>query len=163
MILDHLDNAQRYAGLHPLFATAFAWAKDPANRATAPGRYPLIGDDLSVNVDAGRTDDPTQRRFESHRRYIDIQINLAGGEVMEWHPANALTVAMDFQDGGDIRFHHPPTLIGINATAPARALVPPGHFTIFWPEDAHKPCCHPGVVAVEFRKLVFKIAVNPEG
>ena len=38
MILDHLDNAQRYAGLHPLFATAFAWAKDPANRATAPGR-----------------------------------------------------------------------------------------------------------------------------
>jgi YhcH/YjgK/YiaL family protein len=158
MILDHLANARRYAGLHPLFGAAFAWAGDPANADPAPGRYPLIGDDLTVVVDHGRTEDPALRRFESHRWHIDIQINRAGGEVMEWHPANALAVALDFEEGGDIRFHHPPTLAG----TPTRALVPPGHFTIFWPEDAHKPICHPAGTAVDFRKLVFKVAVNPK-
>ena len=32
-------------------------------------------------------------------------------------------------------------------------------FAIFWPEDAHKPCCNPGDASVSYRKLVFKVAL----
>jgi biofilm protein TabA len=104
-----------------------------------------------VIVERGTTVPSASKRFESHRRYIDIQVNLAGGEIMEWLPAAGLTVSDEFAPGGDVRFYHQP------ARSPTRLLVEPGHFAIFYPEDAHKPCCHPGAHPVPYRKLVFKV------
>jgi biofilm protein TabA len=153
MIQDRLDNAARYHGLHRLFPLAFSWCADSANRASADGRYLIVGEDLFAVVDSGTTFPPADRRFESHRRYIDIQVNLAGGEIMEWTPARELAIADDFQPDGDIRFYKPP-VHGIT-----RLLVRPNEFTIFWPEDAHKPICHPEGKATAFRKIVFKVAV----
>jgi YhcH/YjgK/YiaL family protein len=153
MIHDALANAKRYQGLHPLFPVAFAWVQDPANRAKADGRYPLQGEALFVIVESGPTIDSKVKRFESHRRYIDIQVNLQGPEIMEWMPRAALTVCEDFKPDNDICFYQQPT---ITAT---RLLVRPEEFAIFWPEDAHKPCCHPGETSVPYRKLVFKVAL----
>jgi biofilm protein TabA len=154
MILDAEGNAARYTGLHPLFGQAFAWCADPANQAIANGRYPLRGDDLTVIVESGLTSPASARRFESHRRCIDIQVVLTGPEAMEWMPCASLTVSEPFRPGGDICFYAPPKL-------PAtRLLLGPLQFAIFWPEDAHKPCCHPGDVPVPFRKLICKVAVD---
>jgi biofilm protein TabA len=150
MILDALTRSGRYAGLHPRFAAAFAWCASSAAGA-ADGRHELEGERLLVIVETGTTVQSTRKRFESHRRYIDIQVNLAGGEIMEWLPASALAVSDDFAPDGDVRFYHQP------AQLPTRLLVEPGHFAIFYPEDAHKPCCHPGDAAVPYRKLVFKV------
>jgi len=150
MILDAVARGGRYAGLHPRFAAAFAWCASSAAGA-ADGRYELAGEQLLVIVESGITVASASKRFESHRRYIDIQVNLAGGEIMEWLPATALTVSDEFAAGGDVRFYHQP------ACLPTRLLVEPGHFAIFYPEDAHKPCCHPGAEAVPYRKLVFKV------
>jgi biofilm protein TabA len=153
MILDRLTNSGRYAGLHPLFPRAFAWCSDPANATMADGRYAIVGEDLFVIVESGATKPASEKRFESHRRYIDIQVNLAGPEVMEWAPANELSPVDDFKPDGDIRFYSEP------AHAPARALVRPNEFTVFWPEDAHKPCCNPGASSTPYRKFVFKVAL----
>ena len=153
MICDRLANAARYQRLHPLFPDAFAWAQDPANRARADGEYAIHGRDLYAIVQGGQTMPAGDKRFESHRRYIDIQLNLSGAEIMEWTPVAGLAVADDFRPDNDIRFHHPPT----GATTPL--LVRPDEFAIFWPEDAHKPCCHPYGAATAFRKIVFKISI----
>jgi biofilm protein TabA len=153
MIQDRLDQASRYHALHPLFARAFAWAGEAANRARPDGRHDLDGDDLYAVLDSGTTGAPTDKRFESHRRYIDIQVNLAGGEIMEWTPIAGLAIADDFQPGADLRFYLPPSR-GIT-----RLLVRPDEFAIFWPTDAHKPCCHPEGQPAPFRKIVFKVAV----
>jgi YhcH/YjgK/YiaL family protein len=153
MIQDRLDHAARYHGLNRRFARAFAWCADPANRARANGRYEIDGDELFAIVDSGTTGAPADKRFESHRRYVDIQVNLAGGEVMEWTPARELTTADDFQPDGDVRFYHPP-MHGIT-----RLLVRPDEFAIFFPEDGHKPCCHPAGAPSPYRKIVFKVAV----
>ncbi len=154
MIVAPLTQGGRYAGLHPRFAAAFAWCASSA--ATAPdGRHALQGEQLLVIVESGTTVHSAHKRFESHRRYIDIQVNLAGGEIMEWLPAAALTVSDDFAPDGDVRFYQAP------ARTPTRLLVEPGHFAIFFPEDAHKPCCHPGELAVAYRKLVFKVELAP--
>jgi YhcH/YjgK/YiaL family protein len=152
VILDTLADASRYQHLHPLFATAFAWCGETANLANADGRYPLRGEDLFVIVESGITRPAVDKRFESHRRYIDIQVNLVGPEIMEWMPARELRTSDDFQPDGDIRFYHQP------AHAATRLLVRPREFAVFWPEDAHKPCCHPGDTEVPYRKLVFKVA-----
>lgn len=149
MLQDSLANAGRYAPLHPLFPVAFAWLA--ANRGIADGRYPIQGDDLFAIVETGPTFDPAVRRFESHRTYIDIQVNLAGGEVMEWLPVAGLTVEDAFQPGGDIAFYRTPT------TAPTRLHVKPDEFTVFWQSDAHKPVCHPPTGPASYRKVVFKV------
>jgi YhcH/YjgK/YiaL family protein len=154
MILDALTCAGRYAGLHPLFPAAFAWC-DSAQAASAPdGRYPLLGDQLVVIVESGQTRASEHKLFESHRRYIDIQVNLSGSEIMEWMPVAALSVRDEFAPDGDIRFYHPPP------GPSTRLLVEPRHFAIFYPADAHKPCIHPQGTPVAYRKLVFKVEVT---
>ena len=84
MIQDSLSQAHLYAGLHPLFPVAFAWLA--ANPDIPDGRHAIRGEDLFVIAETGPTFDAALRRFESHRIYIDIQVNLAGGELMEWLP-----------------------------------------------------------------------------
>jgi biofilm protein TabA len=153
MIHDTLANAKRYQHLHPLFPLAFAWCLQPEHLAKPDGRYPIQGDDLFVIVESGPTIVAQHKRFESHRRYIDIQINLKGPEIMEWMPRAALTVGEDFKPDNDICFYQQP------ADLPTRLMVRPQEFAIFWPEDAHKPCCNPGDASVSYRKLVFKVAV----
>jgi biofilm protein TabA len=152
MIACHLSAAARYTVLHPLFARAFALAGDPELRVRAAGSYDL-GDGLRVNLDVGATEAATARRFESHRQHIDIQVVLAGPERMQWARLDELQLDQDFQPGADIAFYHPPARI------PVELVLGPDELTIFWPEDAHRPCCHPADHAVAFRKLVFKVPV----
>jgi biofilm protein TabA len=153
MIHDALANAKRYVGLHPRFAAAFAWCQEPGHLAKEDGRFPIQGDSLFVIVESGPTIAAPFKRFESHRRYIDIQINLKGPEIMEWMPRSALTLFEDFKPDNDICFYQQPAAI------PTRLVVRPQEFAIFWPEDAHKPCCNPGDASVSYRKLVFKVAL----
>lgn len=152
MIHDSLSQVERYVGLHPLFGVAFTWLM--THREVADGKHAIRGDDLFVIVETAATHDPATRRFEAHRRYIDIQVNLAGGEVMEWLPTADLRVEDDFQPEGDIAFFHPPTI------APTRLHVRPNEFAIFFPSDAHKPVCHPPSGPTTYRKLVFKVDTN---
>lgn len=153
MLLFPLADSGRHAGLHPLFPVAFSWLADPANRLMADGRYAIRGEDLFVIAEGGTTHDPATRRFESHRRYIDIQVSLDGGEVMEWTPVAGLQVDLDFQPDGDIAFYRQPD------RPVTRLAVLPGSAAVFFPSDAHKPVLHLGATPTPFRKLVFKVAV----
>ncbi len=149
MIQDSLGNAGRYLGLHPLFPRAFSWLAEHPN---APdGKHHILDDLLFAIVETAGTHDPAQRRFESHRRYIDIQVNLAGGEVMEWLPTVALKIEDDFQADGDIAFYRPADV------HPTRLHVRAGEFAIFFSSDAHKPVCHPPTGPSTYRKVVFKV------
>ena len=137
MICDTLTNASRYQHLHPKFPMAFAWVAQAENRARTDGEYEVVGRDLYVIIQTGQTMPAHEKRFESHRRYIDIQINLSGCEIMEWTPSTGLPVIDDFKPDNDIRFHAPVP------HATTSLLIKPNEFAIFWPEDAHKPCCNP--------------------
>jgi YhcH/YjgK/YiaL family protein len=153
MLLFPLTEAAAYAHVHPLFPLVFAWLAEPANRAIADGRHPLQGDDLLVIAESGITHASADRRFESHRRYCDIQVSLSGGEVMEWTPVAGLVTQLDFQEGGDIAFYDQPH------RPVTRLAVLPDHAAVFFPADAHKPVLHLGAAAAAYRKLVFKVAL----
>lgn len=153
MIHCPLDHASRYAPLHPLFAAALRHASDPALRARPPGRYTL-DDGLRVNCDAATTEAPDARRFESHRRHIDIQVVIDGGERMQWAWTGDLAPDGAYDPEADCQFHRPPTTIA------GEAVVPPESCAIFFPTDAHRPCCHLTTGPAITRKLVFKIPVD---
>ena len=148
MIFSSLSNADRYAALHPLFTRVFEYIRNTDLHSLAPGRYDIVGDDLFAIVEhaPGRTS--AEAKLECHRRYIDIQLVLDGDEQMGWKPlADCHNPVSEHNEEKDIRFFH---------DAPASwIIVPPDHFCIFFPEDAHAPLVSTGKI----RKVVFKIAV----
>lgn len=152
MIFSALSQSARYAALHPLFARAFDYIRDTDLYALAPGRYPIVGDDLIAIAEQvpGKTRD--MARLECHRKYIDIQLVLDGTDEMGWKPlADCMNPVSDYSTEKDIQFFH---------DAPASWIAtPPDHFCIFFPEDAHAPLVSTGTV----RKVIFKIAVTPAG
>ena len=150
MILSTLSQSDRYAALHPLFPRAFEYIRNTDLLSLAPGRYPIIDEQLFVIVEhvPGRTREAA--KLECHRRYIDLQLVLDGTDEMGWKPlADCHNPMSDYSAEKDIRFFH---------DAPASWIAtPPGAFCIFFPEDAHAPLVSNGNV----RKAIFKIAVDP--
>jgi biofilm protein TabA len=148
MILSSLAQSARYASLNPLFQRAFNYIRDTDLYALAPGRYNVAGDDLIAIVEhvSGRSKE--MARLEAHKRYIDIQLVLEGEEQMGWKPlADCYNPVGEHSTDRDILFF---------LDAPASwVAVPPDHFCIFFPEDAHAPLVGSGPI----RKVIFKIAV----
>src|SRR3989338_4776783 len=149
MILSTLSQADRYAALHPLFPRAFDYIRNTDLLSLAPGRYPIIGEQLFVIVEKvqGRTREAA--KLECHRKYIDIQLVLEGVDEMGWKAlADCTQPVSDYSAEKDIQFFRddPATWIA----------TPPGAFCIFFPEDAHAPLVSSGQV----RKAIFKIAVE---
>jgi len=150
MIFSTLSQSSRYAALHPLLPRAFDYIRNTDLYALAPGRYNLVGEDLIAIVEQVPGKTREQARLEAHRRYIDIQLVLEGDEQMGWKPlADCLNPVSEHSMEKDIRFFH---------DAPASWIaVPPDHFCIFFPEDAHAPLVGRG----QIRKVIFKVAVAP--
>lgn len=147
MIFSNIDSADRYMALHPLFKQAFSYIRNTDLLALLPGRHPIAGDKLFVIVESvqGRTRDAA--KLECHRRYIDIQLVLTGGEEMGWRPLADCTQPVEsFNTEKDIQFFHD--------AAASWVAVPPAHFCIFFPEDAHAPL----VAAGNIRKAIFKVS-----
>ena len=148
MILSTLSQSDRYAALHPLFPRTFEFMRNTDLLALAPGRYPIVGDELFAIVESvpGRTRADAQ--LECHRRYIDIQLVLEGTDEMGWKAlADCREPVSDYSAEKDIQFFH---------DAPATWIAtPPGAFCIFFPDDAHAPLVSDGRI----RKVIFKIAV----
>lgn len=150
MILSALSQSERYTKLHPLFQYAFEYIRNTDLFALAPGRYQLLGDDLIAIVEQVPAKTKEMAKLEAHRKYIDIQLVLEGDENMGWKPlADCLNPVSEHSAERDIRFFH---------DAPASYVpVPPDHFCIFFPEDAHAPLVGSGTL----RKVIFKVAVEP--
>jgi len=148
MIHDTIANIGRYAALHPLFPRAFDYIRDTDLFSLAPGRYSIIGEELIAIVEHLPGKPRDHAKLETHRRYIDIQLVLEGNEEMGWKPlVDCHNPVSDYSEENDIRFFHDAVL--------SWAAVPPAHFCIFFPEDAHAPLVSNG----QLRKVVFKIAV----
>ncbi|MEQ1602176.1 MAG: YhcH/YjgK/YiaL family protein [Methylophilaceae bacterium] len=148
MIFDTIANAERYASLHPLFAQAFDFVRNTDLLALAAGRYPIVGSDLFAIVEQSQGRAREAAKLECHRKYIDIQLVLAGVDEMGWKAlADCHHPLSDFKPEKDIQFF---------ADAPATWIAtPPGVFCIFFPQDTHAPLVSSGKI----RKVIFKIAV----
>lgn len=95
--------------------------------------------------------DTPDARWESHRRYIDVQVVVAGEELMEVTGTAGLAVAEDLTPGKDLIFYRP--------WGPgSRLRVAAGGVAVFFPDDAHRPSLAFGSPA-PVRKVVVKVPV----
>jgi YhcH/YjgK/YiaL family protein len=150
MILDVLANADRYAAVHPLFAECFAYLKNTDLAALPVGRQPLGASGCAVIVAESAPKTKQSSLLEGHRAFIDIQVVLAGEELIGFVPRSRCTeksddVANDFQE-----------LQG----AAEYLTLRPGCFAIYFPEDAHQPNVGTGSYSGLIRKIVIKVPVG---
>jgi biofilm protein TabA len=149
MILDSLSQAERYFGLHPLFAGAFEFLRTAKNADLDLGRHEIDGSRMFALVacDSGRS--KADVPLEAHRKYIDIQLSLAdGGEQMGWRPtADCHQVTQPYDESRDIAFYADPPHNWV--------LVGKNQFAIFFPVDAHAPLVGDGPLP----KIIVKVAV----
>lgn len=148
MIIDTLEQADRYTALHPEFARAFDFLRNAPLSDLKPGRHEIDGDGLFaiVATDEGRGRD--RAKLEAHRRYIDIQYVVGGSEVIGWSGLERCgDIESPYDAQNDVALFRDPPVTWVDLA--------PGSFAVFFPEDAHAPLAGSQTVI----KVVVKVAV----
>ena len=153
MIYGHLSAPDAYAHLlaNPAWKLAFGWLKT-VSTTTPAGIQKLQGDDVYVNVHGYDTLPREHCRVESHRRYVDLQYCISGGESIDWWLTSGLELEEGYDPARDLLFYRP-------GQAGTTLRMSPGNFVIFHPSDAHRPKQSDGINPKVF-KLVVKVDLN---
>ena len=151
MIYDKFENTALYFADGSRLGRALDWAKnfDPA---TADGKYPIDGENVFAVVLSYNSRPLKESVFEAHQKYIDVQIVLAGEEVIDWYIDQPLAEKAPYSAEKDVVLYEgQPEHYGT-------MIMEPGFFALFHPHDVHRPCRaleNPAAV----RKLVLKVKV----
>ena len=81
MVIDTLDKLASYESLNPLFKDVVEFVKNNDLESMAPGKYPINGDDLFLNIAIAKGKTPDEAVLETHNVMIDIQIPLSCSET----------------------------------------------------------------------------------
>lgn len=146
MVIDKLENIEKYTVLHPLFGQVADFLKSQDLHSLAIGKTVLKEEELIVNVAQTSPKKKEEARLETHREYIDIQIPLSGTETMGYTAAaDCLPADAPYDEANDISF--------FEGTAENYLEVKPGMFTIFFPQDGHAP----GITPTGVKKVIVKV------
>jgi len=149
MILDRLENADRYFPVHKGLQAAFAFLRQANLAELAPGRHDIAPDWVYANVIHGEGTGTEGAKLEAHREYIDIQYVVEGTDLIGWK-----TTAHCTQPEGE--FDAEKDYILYTDAADAWVALEPGTYAILLPDDAHAPMTGEGPV----KKIVVKVRVD---
>lgn len=147
MVVDKLENLEKYVSLNPLFAQAVEFLKSTDLDAHEIGKITLKEGELMVNFSQTRPKTKEEAKLETHNQFIDIQIPLSGVEVMGYTPRTDLAEE-EYNAEKDITFY--------KGLAKDYLTITPGMFAIFFPQDGHAP----GVTSDGVKKVIVKVRVH---
>jgi YhcH/YjgK/YiaL family protein len=145
MIIDTLNNLEKYILLNPLFLHVVEYLKKNDIREAASGKFELQGKDLFVNITTAKGKSIDEAILETHQKMIDIQIPLSCAETYGYTPLYHLPEA-DYNVENDISKYE--------GLAESYVTCEPGMFAIFFPQDGHAPCIS---TDAEIKKAIFKV------
>ncbi len=147
--IDKEEFSKQYHANKAWWDIGFAYLKNTDFSTVKPGKYPLDGDNVFVNVTEVPTKPLAEGRYESHKDYADIHFLVSGKELISAADITKATVIVPYDDDRDLQF----------LTAKGKDYVAePGTFFLFFPKTAHRP----GVKtngADAIKKVVVKIKV----
>ncbi len=162
-LIGSFATVRRWCGGRPEFASALdyaaaaltpgsaAHARITALRGGTTHREDLAGGAFVIES-AGLTRNRADGFFESHRRYIDLQVVIEGAEEMEVAAAAGLAVTAPYDGEKDLIKYADPRKASVLHVAAGEAAV-------FGPEDAHLPSLAVGEPRL-VRKAVVKVPVG---
>ena len=146
MIFDRMERLAQYKGLNANLDKLIDYALGHAFDTLAPGKNAIDGTNCWLNNNVAKLA-PTHDEYERHLEYIDLQIPVDDGEIIQVMPVEALEW---------------PPLDRETVFAQGPAGMPldlkPGTFAIFFPGDAHN-CGISKSGQTQVRKLVGKARV----
>lgn len=149
MILDYCKNYKTYAKLLPKLEQGLDFVE--TIKDCAAGRYESGADSIFALVEQGITGELDVKEFETHQRFIDVQILLYGEEEIYWEEVENLSESKPYSEERDIAFY---TGEGTKIT------VSPGMFYIEFPSDGHKCGGKTGLSGSEYKKIILKLPVE---
>ncbi|HOK08862.1 MAG TPA: YhcH/YjgK/YiaL family protein [Candidatus Hydrogenedens sp.] len=130
MIIDHLENWNKY--FHgELTDTVFAFIKGLSDKSPETEMLPLIGDVIKTRVMSYTTKDIKDAVFESHKKYMDIQLTITGEEKIAWLPEAHAKPRTNYDQQNDVTFYH------VEPNPNAIVLNSEGLFVVLFPGEVH--------------------------
>jgi biofilm protein TabA len=147
--VDIQEFAKQYRLNKVYWDEAFAFLKNNDLQNLAVGKYPIDGDNVFASVTEDATKDLDKTKWESHRKYIDLQYVIAGDENIGVASITKATVIIPYDETRD----------AANYTAEGKIYkAVPGTFFILFPGDVHRASITTGGNKVD-KKIVIKIRV----
>ncbi|MBP5467606.1 MAG: YhcH/YjgK/YiaL family protein [Candidatus Riflebacteria bacterium] len=112
----------------------------------------VINNWLYINVQEYMTKDLSECKFESHKKYVDIQMMINGLEAIETSDIDKLELGTSYDEDKDVMFWK-------QKPNQMRTVISDGSYVILYPQNAHMPC-----VAIDkpikVKKLVAKVLIG---
>lgn len=152
MIIDKIENAEKYYCVHPEFKGVFEVLAG-LTADSSEKRYEVNGEKAFVNLSSYVNKPLEECKFEVHKRYADIQFVIGGHEYIDLCPMDELEFTENNLDASDIGFLK-------DGESFTRADLTPGTFVVIFPGEAHKPLVAPDGKGVATKKAVAKICFD---
>ncbi len=115
------------------------------------GRHELENG-VYANIQEYTTKARCETKYESHKKFIDIQLILRGKELIAVAPIEKMKISEEYSEENDVMFFHP-------SDECTDYVLEAGDFLILYPKDVHMPCvCVNEKSSV--RKIVVKVPVS---
>ncbi len=143
------DNLQKYP---PCIRLALTYLQSRDFTKMDPGIYPIQGDGMYALLMDTTTAPITDKRAESHKKYVDIQFIVHGREQQGCAPDSGKYPIVDCNIENDLYFYE-------QIDNESFLTATEGCYSIFFPNDIHRPGCmvdKPETV----RKVVVKVSIS---
>jgi YhcH/YjgK/YiaL family protein len=151
-VTDKIENADKYLFLNKRFAKAFEFLKRSDLMSLPLGTYDIIPGECWAMVQEIELLKTSEKQFETHHKYIDIQSPISGEETFGLYTMTESDSTAEFDDEKDYCLFDPS-----DKTAPRFVTLKPGEFALFFPPiGAHAPGCTTGEKH-KIKKVVIKV------
>lgn len=147
MIVDKIENLKLYKEI-PSSVVQFISQLNIDNIEL--GKY-ILSDDIYVNIEEYETKAIEDAKFESHDKYIDIQLLLKGVEDIYYTSRTGLNVDIPYSENKDITFYSD----FVNKYPSIR--LDSSNFMMIFPHEAHAPQVSINNSSQKVLKVVAKI------
>ncbi|MCQ2183964.1 MAG: YhcH/YjgK/YiaL family protein [Bacteroidales bacterium] len=130
--IDRTELDNHFAANTERWVKTFEFLKNHDLKNLAVGEYEIVGREAYAIVSEYETKAPENCRFESHRKYIDLQYIIEGKEIMGVAAPEGLEVTVPYVE--DIEFY------GTEAEGAKYEEATPEKFLVFFPDQPHRPC-----------------------
>lgn len=148
MIIDKIENTKLYTQI-PDCVCEFL---KTLSKDTPCGRYNLSDTDY-VNIEEYPTKTISDAKFETHDKYIDIQLLLSGKERIYLDSRDGLKEANPYNPEKDITFYTDDINFSDYVTLDGT------NFVMIYPHEAHAPQVSNDNIPHNVKKVVFKLKI----
>lgn len=125
-----VDFKRQYESNKEMWDKVFRFLGDGKLSTLAPGRYPVDGDNAYATITLGAPKNLDDSKWESHRKYIDLQYVIMGKVKLGVCPLPLAQVTEPYNEKKDAAHY--------NADGKYYTATPKNFF-LFFPENVHRP------------------------